>query len=227
MSLPVFAPADYLDLRQTDHAAIFQGVSNAWEILHKLAAYLQAQIVPGNLGKLIGHPVIGDHVFIGRDTVIEPGAYIKGPAWIGPNCQIRHGAYIRENVVIGAGSVIGNSCEIKNSFLFNGCQVPHFNYVGDSIVGAKAHLAAGVIVSNLKLTADNIILRVNGTFIDTGLRKFGALIGDGAEIGCNAVINPGAILGRRSLVYPGISWRGVLPANSIAKTSDCVHERRS
>ena len=182
---------------------------------------------PGNLGKLIGHPVIGDHVFIGRDTVIEPGAYIKGPAWIGPNCQIRHGAYIRENVVIGAGSVIGNSCEIKNSFLFNGCQVPHFNYVGDSIVGAKAHLAAGVIVSNLKLTADNIILRVNGTFIDTGLRKFGALIGDGAEIGCNAVINPGAILGRRSLVYPGISWRGVLPANSIAKTSDCVHERRS
>src|SRR5476649_378219 len=130
---------------------------------------------------MIGEPVIGDQVFIGRDTVIEPGAYIKGPAWIGPNCQIRHGAYIRENVIVGAGSVIGNSSEIKNSLLFNGCQVPHFNYVGDSILGAKAHLGAGVIVSNLKLNGDVIALRVGDETVTTGLRKFGALIGDGAE----------------------------------------------
>jgi len=226
MSAPVFAPADYLDLTQTDHAAIFHGVTQAWEILPKLAAYLQEQVTPINFGKIIGEPVIGEQVFIGRDTVIEPGVYIKGPAWIGPNCQIRHGAYIRENVIIGAGSIIGNSCEIKNSFLFNGCQVPHFNYVGDSILGAKVHIAAGVIVSNLKLTGDFITLRVGNATVNTGLRKFGALIGDGAEVGCNVVLNPGAILGRRSLIYPGVSWRGILPANSIAKSADCVRERR-
>jgi len=226
MSAPVFAAADYLDLNQTEHAAIFREVTQAWEILPKLAAYLKEQITPVNFGTMIGEPVIGEQVFIGRDTVVEPGVYIKGPAWIGPNCQIRHGAYIRENVIVGAGSVVGNSCEIKNSFLFNGCQVPHFNYVGDSILGAKVHLAAGVIVSNLKLTGDFITVRVGDETLSTGLRKFGALIGDGAEVGCNAIINPGAILGRRSLIYPGVSWRGILPANSIAKTADCVRERR-
>jgi len=226
MSTPVFAPSDYLDLTQTDHAAIFHDVIHAWEILPRLAAYLEEQLVPANFGNMIGDPSIGEQVFIGRDTVVEPGAYIKGPAWIGPNCQIRHGAYIRENVIIGAGSVIGNSSEIKNSFLCNGCQAPHFNYVGDSILGAKTHLAAGVIVSNLKLNGDVITLRVGEEIISTGLRKFGALIGDGVEIGCNAVINPGAILGRRSLIYPGVSWRGILPENSIAKTADCVRERR-
>jgi NDP-sugar pyrophosphorylase family protein len=227
MSTPVFAPADYLDFNQTDHAALFHGVTQAWEILPRLAAYLQEQLTPVNFGKIIGTPVIGEQVFIGRDTVIEPGACIKGPAWIGPNCQIRHGAYIRENVIIGAGSVIGNSSEIKNSFLCNGCQVPHFNYVGDSILGAKVHLAAGVIVSNLKLNGDFITLRVGNEVLATGLRKFGALIGDGVEVGCNAVINPGSILGRRSLIYPGVSWRGILPADSIVKSADCIRERRS
>jgi len=227
MSAPVFAPADYLDFTQTDHAAVFEGVTQAWEILPKLARYLQEQLVPVNFGKMIGHSVIGEQVFIGRDTVVEPGVYIKGPAWIGPNCQIRHGAYIRENVIIGAGSVIGNSCEIKNSFLFNACQVPHFNYVGDSILGAKVHLAAGVIVSNLKLNGESITIRVDGQVLDTGLRKFGALIGDGVEVGCNAVINPGSILGRHSLIYAGVSWRGILPANSIAKHADCVRQRRT
>lgn len=226
MSTPVFAPADYLDLTQTDHAAIFDGVTQAWEILPKLGAYILKHVKPANHGTLLGAPTIGEHVFIGLGTVIEPGAYIKGPAWIGPNCQIRHGAYIRENVIVGAGSVIGNSSEIKNSLLLNGCQVPHFNYVGDSILGAKAHLAAGVIVSNLKLNGDVITLRVGDLTVSTGLRKFGALIGDGAEIGCNAVINPGAIIGRKALIYPGVAWRGILPANSIAKTADCVRERR-
>src|SRR5258708_36702108 len=214
MSTHVFAPADYLDLKETDHAAIFHGVTQAWEILPRLADYLSGQLVPANFGRMIGAPVIGENAFIGRDTVVEPGAYIKGPAWIGPNCQIRHGAYIRENVIIGAGSVIGNSSEIKNSFLCNECQVPHFNYVGDSILGAKVHLAAGVIVSNLKMNGDFITLRVGETILTTGLRQFGALIGGGAEVGCNAVLNPGSILGRRSLIYPGVSWRGILPADS-------------
>jgi len=121
---------------------------------------------------------------------------------------------------------VGNSCEIKNSILFNGCQVPHFNYVGDSILGAKAHLAAGVIVSNLKLAGDEITLRVDGETISTGLRKFGALIGDHVDVGCNVVINPGSIIGRHSLIYPSIAWRGILPANSIAKSVDCVRPRK-
>jgi NDP-sugar pyrophosphorylase family protein len=226
MSTPVFAPADYLDLKQTEHAAIFEGVTQAWEILPTLAHYLEKNLKPANHGKMIGAPVIGERVFIGEGTVIEPGAYIKGPAWIGANCQIRHGAYIRENVIVGAGSVIGNSSEIKNSMLFNGCQVPHFNYVGDSILGAKVHLAAGVIVSNLKLNGDFITLRAGNAILTTGLRKFGALIGDAAEVGCNAVINPGSVIGRRSLIYAGVSWRGVLAAKSIAKSADCVRERR-
>jgi NDP-sugar pyrophosphorylase family protein len=227
MSTPHFAPVDYLDLSQTDHAAIFQGVTEAWEILPKLARYLEENLVPANLGELIGAPVIGERVYIGAGTVIEPGAYIKGPAWIGPNCQIRHSAYIRENVIVGAGSIIGNSTELKNSLLFNGCQVPHFNYVGDSILGAKAHLGAGVLLSNFKLNGDFITVRVGDAILSTGLRKFGALIGDGANVGCNAVLNPGSILGRNSLIYPGVSWRGVLPANSIAKTPDCVRDRKA
>jgi NDP-sugar pyrophosphorylase family protein len=227
MSAPVFSATSYLDLSQTSHPSLFDGTLQAWEVLPKLSHYFEKDFEAGHHGQLIGHPVIGDRVYIGEDTVIEPGAYIKGPAWIGPRCQIRHGAYIRENVIIGAGSVVGNSCEIKNSILFNGCQVPHFNYVGDSILGTKVHLAAGVIVSNLKLNGDFITLRVGHQVLTTGLRKFGALIGDEVEVGCNAVLNPGSILGRRSLIYAGVSWRGILPAKSIAKSHDCVRERQS
>lgn len=227
MSAPHFLPADYLDLKENEHAALFEGVTQAWEILPKLVHYLEEHLVSANNGKLIGAPTIGERVYIGEGTVVEPSAYIKGPAWIGPNCQIRHGAYIRENVIVGAGSVIGNSSEIKNSFLGNGCQVPHFNYVGDSVLGARVHLAAGVIVSNLKLNGDFITLRVGDGVVTTGLRKFGALIGDEAEVGCNAVLNPGSIVGRCSLIYPGVSWRGILPANSIAKSVNSIRERKS
>ncbi len=226
MSILSFAPGDFLDLAQTEHAALFEGVAHAWEVLPRLKDYLAANLKPENRGRVIGTPVIGERVFIGEGTVIEPGAYIKGPAWIGAGCEIRHGAYIRENVIVGAGSVIGNSSEVKNSILFQKCQVPHFNYVGDSILGARVHLAAGVIVSNLKLNGTVIDVRAGGGWISSGLRKFGALIGDEAEVGCQAVLNPGSVLGRRSLVYPGVSWRGVLAANSIAKTAEQVFERR-
>ena len=175
---------------------------------------------------MIGAPAIGEQVYIGEGTVIEPGAYIKGPAWIGAGCEIRQGAYIRENVIVGAGSVIGNSSELKNSVLFAKCQVPHFNYVGDSVLGACVHLAAGVIVSNLKLDGTTIDVRLGGEVINTGLRKFGALIGDQAEVGCHTVLNPGSVLGRRALVYPNVCWRGVLKASHIAKTTEHVFERR-
>jgi len=217
-----FAPELYLDLARTEWPELFSGLDQAWEVLPRLGAFFGESFTPAHLGISVGHPTLGERVYIGHGTIIEPGAYIKGPAWIGDNCQIRHGAYIRENVIIGAGSVIGNSCEIKNSLLFAGCQVPHFNYVGDSILGHKVHLAAGVIVSNLKLQADVISVRWKGKTISTGLRKFGALLGDGAEVGCNTVLNPGSIIGRGSLIYPSLSWRGVLPEAHVAKTAEHI-----
>jgi NDP-sugar pyrophosphorylase family protein len=142
---------------------------------------------------------------------------IKGPAIIGRNCEIRHNAYIREQVIVGDNCIVGNSCELKNSILFNNAVAPHFNYIGDSILGYKAHLGAGVKISNVKLVSGNIKVESDGKSLDTGLRKFGALLGDQTDIGCNAVLNPGSIIGRHSFVYPNTNWRGVLAANMIAK----------
>ncbi|MEI9866089.1 MAG: DapH/DapD/GlmU-related protein [Limisphaerales bacterium] len=213
----MFKPADLFDLSQTGHAAIFDGCNYAWEALTKIEPYLKTNLKPGLNNKCEGRAFIGEQVFIGEGTMVEDGVMIKGPAIIGKNCQIRHNAYIRENVIIGDGCVVGNSSELKNALLFNGAQVPHFNYVGDSILGHKAHLGAGVKISNLKMTPGNIFVEVDGVPFDTGLRKFGALLGDGAEAGCNAVLNPGSILGRNSIVYPNVFWRGILPANMIAK----------
>jgi len=143
---------------------------------------------------------------------------VKGPAWIGENCEIRNGCYIRENVIIGNGVVAGNSCEFKNCLVFDQAQVPHFTYVGDSILGHKAHLGAGVILSNVKLDHGQIsVTGPEGNVVTTGLRKFGAILGDYSEIGCNSVLAPGSIVGRRSIVYPGVLWRGVLGENQIAK----------
>jgi len=215
----MFKPADLFDLGQTEHAAIFDGCQFAWDALRKIEGYLAAQPKPSlpNRYQCEGRAFIGEQVFIGKDTLVEDGVMIKGPAIIGECCQIRHNAYIRENVVIGDGCVVGNSSELKNSLLFNGAQVPHFNYVGDSILGHRAHLGAGVKISNFKLFPGNILIELDGQPFDTGLRKFGALLGDGAEVGCNAVLNPGSILGRGAVVYPNVFWRGILPANLIAK----------
>ncbi len=213
----MYAPADLFDLTQTEHAALFEGCEYAWDALKKLKGYLRATLRPGNHGLLEGHAFLGKDVFIGEGTIIEDGAMIKGPAIIGRNCQIRHNAYVREDVIIGDGCVIGNSCEFKHSVLFNGAQVPHFNYVGDSILGHKAHLGAGVKISNVKLMPENVTVEKDGIPFDTGLRKFGALLGDHTDIGCNAVLNPGSIVGRGSVIYPNVCWRGILPMNMLAK----------
>jgi NDP-sugar pyrophosphorylase family protein len=213
----MFKPADLFDLSQTEHAAIFDGCTYAWEALKKIEAYLAANLKPELRNKCEGRAFIGERVFIGEGTVVEDGVMIKGPAIIGKNCSIRHNAYLRENVIIGDGCVVGNSSELKNALLFNGAQVPHFNYIGDSILGHKAHLGAGVKISNIKLLPGNIFVELDGQPFDTGLRKFGALLGDGAEAGCNAVLNPGSILGRGAVIYPNVFWRGILPANMIAK----------
>jgi NDP-sugar pyrophosphorylase family protein len=212
----LFTAAEFFDLTQTEHAALFDGCARAWEALKKIEPYL-AKVTRQNPPAHFPGATIGDRVLIGAGTVVEPGAMIKGPAIIGKNCLIRHNAYIRENVLIGDDCVIGNSSELKNALLFNGCQVPHFNYIGDSILGHKAHTGAGVICSNLKSLPGNVTLLVNGQPLDTGLRKFGALIGDGAEVGCNSVLNPGSLLGRGAIIYPGVNWRGFLPAHHIAK----------
>lgn len=218
----MFKPADLFDLTQTEHAALFDSVEFAWQVLKRIKDYTETKARPGNRGRVDGKAFIGEKVFIGEGTVIEDGAMIKGPAIIGRNCQIRHNAYIREHVVIGDGCVIGNSCEFKNAMLFNGCQVPHFNYVGDSILGYKAHLGAGVILSNFRSLPGNVTVQVEGKPLDTGLRKFGALIGDGADIGCNSVLNPGSIIGRGAMIYPSVNWRGFLPANNIAKNRAAI-----
>ena len=218
MNAPTFPPQDYLDLSQTAHRVLFEHTTNIWEALDKIAVYLQFSLRAGCLAELVGKPFIGENVFVGEGTIIEHGAMIKGPAWIGANCHVRNGCYVRENVIVGDNAVLGNSCEFKNCLLFNGTQVPHFNYVGDSILGYKAHLGAGVILSNVKLDHGEVMVEADGgQRIGSGLKKFGAILGDHAEVGCNAVLNPGSVIGRNSVVYPGAQWRGVLPADSIAK----------
>lgn len=218
----MFKPADLFDLSQTAHAALFEGCEHAWDALKRLREYLQAVLRPARLGHCAAGAWVGTDVFLGEGAVVEDGAVIKGPAWIGRNSTIRHGAYVREHVIVGDDAVVGHACEVKHSVLFNGCEVPHFNYVGDSILGHRAHLGAGAILSNLKLTPGNVTVELDGRPFDTGLRKFGALVGDHAQVGCNAVLNPGSILGRGALIYPGVNWRGVLPAHLIAKNKAAV-----
>lgn len=218
----MFKPADLFDLSQTSHPALFEGCTYAWEALQRLRSHLEQHLRPARMGQCAAGAWIGPDVFLGEGTVVEEGATIKGPAWIGRSCTIRQGAYLREHVIVGDECLVGHACEVKHSILFNRCEVPHFNYVGDSILGFRAHLGAGVIVSNLKLTSGNVTVEVDGQPYDTGLRKFGALVGDHAQVGCNAVLNPGSILGRGALIYPGVNWRGYLPANLIAKNKAAV-----
>jgi bifunctional UDP-N-acetylglucosamine pyrophosphorylase / glucosamine-1-phosphate N-acetyltransferase len=213
----MFKPANLFDLAQTEHATIFDGCKFAWDALKKIENYIAANLKPELRNICEGRAYIGENVFIGEGTILEDGVMIKGPAIIGKNCRIRHNAYFRENVIVGDGCVVGNSTELKNSLLLNNAQAPHYNYVGDSILGHKAHLGAGVKISNFKMFSGNITVEMDGAPFDTGLRKFGALLGDGAEIGCNAVLNPGSIIGRGAVIYPNVLWRGILPANMIVK----------
>jgi len=204
--------SDFFDLKDQNHEELFSGVKNAWEVLPKIGPYLKAHLRNGSQAKLIGSPVIGENVFLGEGTIVEPGVYIRGPAWIGKNCEIRHGAYIRENVIAGDGCVLGNSCEFKNCVLLSGAHVSHFSYVGDSVVGCDVNLGAGVILSNYRLDGQAIRVRVAGQLVETGLRKFGAMVGDRASIGCNAVVNPGSLVAKEARILPGTIWRGAAKA---------------
>ena len=177
-----FAPSDYVDLNHTEHRMLFDNAANVWDALKHITSYFQFRLKPAIQGRSIGKPFISGAVFIGKGTVVEQGAMIKGPAWIGENCEIRNGCYIRENVIVGSGCVLGNSCEFKNSIIFDEAQVPHFNYVGDSILCYKAHLGAGVILSNVKLDHGEITVPTETGLVPTGLKKFGAVIGDRVRV---------------------------------------------
>lgn len=189
---------------------LFDGAVTPWGILEKLEALFSERT----------------DVILGEGALVEEGAVIKGPAIIGPRTIIRSGAYIRERVVIGADCVIGHGTEIKNSVLLDGCQIAHFNYVGDSVLGNRVHMAAGSIIANVRITKGTVVVRSReGATADTGREKFGAMLGDDVDIGCNAVINPGSIIGAYSIVYPLVSWRGILEANKIAKSSHEIVDR--
>lgn len=213
----MFPNDEFFDLTHCDHKTLFENVEHVWEVLPKIAPYLKFRLKPGIHARLIGKPFISGAVFVGRGTVIEQGAMVKGPAWIGENCEIRSGCYIRENVILGDGVVAGNSSEFKNCLVFNEAQIPHFNYVGDSILGYRAHLGAGVILSNVRLDKAPITVHGPTGRLPTTLRKFGAIIGDRAEIGCNSVLSPGSLIGHDAIVYPGSQWRGFLPSGHTAK----------
>jgi UDP-N-acetylglucosamine diphosphorylase / glucose-1-phosphate thymidylyltransferase / UDP-N-acetylgalactosamine diphosphorylase / glucosamine-1-phosphate N-acetyltransferase / galactosamine-1-phosphate N-acetyltransferase len=202
-------------------AAYFKPDMHPWEWLKVIGPALDAQ--PAAVARVLPPGVhVEGAVWINPTVKLPAYATIIGPAWIGAKTEIRPGAFIRGNVVAGEGCVLGNACEFKNCVLLDGAQVPHFSYVGDSVLGNGAHLGAGVILSNLRLDRQAITVRLpSGTF-DTGLRKFGAIIGDKAEVGCNAVLNPGTILGKRALVMPTTAFSGYLPAETIARVRRTV-----
>ena len=212
-----FAPAEFIALEHTTHAKLFENQRFIWDALKQIASYLQFRLKPAVLGQLMGKPFISNTVFIGSGTIVEQGAVIKGPALIGERCHIRSGCYVLENVIVGDGVVMGNSCEFKNCIVCDEAQVPHFNYVGDSILGFRAHLGAGVILSNVKLDHREISVAIDDGIVPTGLTKFGAIVGDRTEIGCNAVVNPGTVIGRDCIIYPSVNVRGVIPRAHIVK----------
>lgn len=212
-----------LDVSHTVAAPLFEGITHPWEVLPGIAAFIW------KLGPVLD-PALYDTpregVWIAKDAEVASSASIAGPCVIDLGAEIRHCAFIRGSAVIGKGCVVGNSTEVKNAVLFDRVQVPHFNYVGDSVLGYRAHMGAGSITSNVKGDHSLVEVVLEGRRIATGLKKFGAILGDHAEIGCNAVLNPGVIIGRGSNVYPTVNVRGVVPANSIVKQAGVVVEKR-
>lgn len=198
-------------------ASSFRADMAPWEWLPEIKRALAAfKFTESSVDKPSGLEIVGD-VFIHPTVKLPAFGSIQGPAYIGEDSELRPGVYIRGNVIAGKGCVLGNSCEFKNCLLLDNVQVPHFSYVGDSILGNGSHLGAGVICSNLRLDQANVpVILPDGSKHTTELRKLGALVGDQAEVGCNAVLNPGSILGRRALVMPTMAFRGTVASNSVA-----------
>lgn len=211
--------SDLYDLNETIAGELLSSVEYPWEALPKIKDFILK--VGPTLSKK-EYDYTGDNVWIAKSAKVFPSAYIAGPCIIGPETEIRQCAFIRGSALVGAGCVVGNSCELKNVILFNKVQVPHFNYVGDSILGFKSHMGAGSITSNVKSDKRLVVVHNEGTEIETGLKKFGAMLGDNVEVGCNSVLNPGTVIGRESNVYPTSCVRGVIPPRSIHKNNGTV-----
>lgn len=210
------------NLEETIAKDLFAGVTYPWEVLPKIGSFIK------ELGETLDpeeYDKVGEDVWIAKSATVFESAYIHGPAIIGKNAEVRHCAFIRGNAIVGEGAVVGNSTELKNVVLFNKVQVPHYNYVGDSVLGYKAHMGAGSITSNVKSDKKLVKVHTPEGDLETGLKKFGAMIGDEVEVGCGSVLNPGTVIGKGSNVYPLSSVRAFVPANSIYKNQGEVVEK--
>lgn len=210
------------NLDETIAKDIFDGVTYPWEVLTKIEEFII------KLGKTLNpteYEEKGGNIWIAKSAKVAPTAYIAGPAIIGKNAEIRHCAFIRGKAIVGEGAVVGNSTELKNVILFNKVQVPHYNYVGDSILGYKSHMGAGSITSNVKSDKKLVIVKNGKEQIETGLKKFGAMLGDEVEVGCGSVLNPGTVIGKHTNIYPLSSVRGVVPEHSIYKNKNEIVEK--
>lgn len=214
---------DLLSLDKTIGAGVFESCTYPWEILPKLKSFIV------ELGNSLDPEVFekrGEDIWIAKSAKVFESAYIAGPCIIDEGAEIRHCAFIRGSAIIGKGSVVGNSTEVKNALIFDGVQVPHYNYIGDSVLGYKSHMGAGSITSNVKSDKTLIKVTVDGQRVDTGLKKFGAMLGDYVEVGCGSVLNPGTVIGKNTNIYPLSSVRGTVAANSIYKKAGEIAEKR-
>ena len=212
----------YSDLYQTMAKELLESRTYPWEVLPLISEFIV------KLGSTLSEEEYekrGENVWIAKSAKVAPTAYINGPAIIGKDAEVRHCAFIRGNALVGEGAVVGNSTELKNVILFNKVQVPHYNYVGDSILGYKSHMGAGSITSNVKSDKKLVVVKGASGNIETGLKKFGAMLGDEVEVGCGSVLNPGTVIGSHSNIYPLSSVRGVVPAKSIYKNKNEVVEK--
>ena len=203
-------------LDQTIAKDIFNGVTYPWEVLPKISSFIL------ELGATLSEDEYekrGENVWVAKSAKVAPTAFINGPAIIGKDAEVRHCAFIRGNAIVGEGAVVGNSTELKNVILFNKVQVPHYNYVGDAVLGYKSHMGAGSICSNVKSDKKLVVVKDGEEKIETGLKKFGAMLGDHVEVGCGSVLNPGTVIGRNSNIYPLSPVRGCIPADSIYKNA--------
>ena len=217
----MFNAKNYFDYSRTLAAPLFDGIEYPWEVLPRLESFILA------LGPMLPadeFEQVSDNVWISRSAVVAPTASITGPCIIDSGAQIRHCAFIRGNVIVGKGTVVGNSCEVKNSLLFDEVEAPHFNYVGDSILGYKSHLGAGAITSNIKNDKKNVEVHFQLGSIETNMRKLGAIVGYGVQVGCNCVLNPGTVIGKGTRIYPLNSIRGWIDEKSIYKHEGKVVE---